>query len=327
MWLTQVRRSFRHHLLDTCNEFVRVERFSDEAPDTACERLPFDLRTRKSRDEYDSDLLYLKRPRQIDPAGTRHLNITDDEIEFSMLLGEETVCGTEKGRRHPHAIHQTAECRCDILVVIDYRNQPGPLDGWKRFNQKTVSLCTRPSGGGSTLRIQGDPGPGPGQRKGVYNADRRRLTHTVVLVVETFDRRLGLTVDHPVFAWFGAAMTRPLRVAVIDDDEELRLALEDLLASLSHVVGCFADGASYLKAHEDFGPDVIISDFHMPGMTGIEVVRELRSRGAGTPAILITAYATEATRRASVEAGFSAMLKKPFDTDEFVRVIEATTGR
>ncbi len=120
-------------------------------------------------------------------------------------------------------------------------------------------------------------------------------------------------------------MTRPLRVAVIDDDEELRFALEDLLASLSHVVGCFANGPSYLDAHDDFGPDVIISDFHMPGMTGIEVMRELRSRGARTPAILITAYATEATRRASMEAGFSAMLKKPFDTEEFVRVIEATT--
>ncbi len=160
---------------------------------------------------------------------------------------------------------------------------------------------------------------------GVYYADRSRLTHTVVLVVETFDRRLGLAVDHPVFAWFGAAMTRPLRVAVIDDDEELRFALEDLLASLSHVVGCFANGPSYLDAHDDFGPDVIISDFHMPGMTGIEVMRELRSRGARTPAILITAYATEATRRASMEAGFSAMLKKPFDTEEFVRVIEATT--
>ena len=159
--------------------------------------------------------------------------------------------------------------------------------------------------------------------EGLYNVDRRCLTHTVVLVVETFDRRLGLTVDHPVFAWFGAAMLSLLRVAVIDDDEELRLALADLLASLSHIVGCFPDGASYLEAHEDFGPDVIISDFHMPGLTGIDVVRELRVQGARTPAILITAYATEATRKAAMDAGFFAMLKKPFDTDEFVRVIEA----
>ncbi|SDA35895.1 Response regulator receiver domain-containing protein [Sphingomonas sp. NFR15] len=121
-------------------------------------------------------------------------------------------------------------------------------------------------------------------------------------------------------------MPPPLRVAVIDDDEELRFALADLLTSLSHVVGCFADGPSYLEAHADFRPDVIISDFHMPGLTGIEMVRELRARGAETPAILITAYATEATRKASEDAGFLAMLKKPFDTDEFVRVIEATAN-
>lgn len=122
-------------------------------------------------------------------------------------------------------------------------------------------------------------------------------------------------------------MLPPLRIAVIDDDEEMRLALDDLLSSFSHVVECYADGNSFLDGHQAFQPDLIVTDFHMPGMTGIETIRQLRASGTSTPAILITAFASETGRKASIEAGCLALLKKPFNPDELISLIETAAGR
>ncbi len=122
-------------------------------------------------------------------------------------------------------------------------------------------------------------------------------------------------------------MSPPLRIAVIDDDEEMRLALDDLLSSFSHVVECYPDGNSFLDGHHAFLPDLIVTDFHMPGLTGIETIRRLRAGGTSTPAILITAFANETARKASVEAGCLALLKKPFNPDELISLIEKVANQ
>lgn len=123
------------------------------------------------------------------------------------------------------------------------------------------------------------------------------------------------------------SLSLSLRIAVIDDDEEMRLALEDLLSSFSHVVRCFADGNAFLDGHEEFQPDMIVTDYHMPGLTGIETIKRLRAGGTLTPAILITAFANETARKASIDAGCLALLKKPFDPDELIDLIDKAVGR
>lgn len=160
-----------------------------------------------------------------------------------------------------------------------------------------------------------------------YSAGCTDPTHTVVLVVETYGRGLICAVDRPVFPLSGAAMSPPIRIAVIDDDEEMRLALDDLLTSFSHEVKCYADGISFLDGHQDFRPDLIVTDYHMPGLTGIETIRRFRATEASTPAILITAFANEIARRAAVEVGCLALLKKPFDPDELISLIDKAVGR
>lgn len=122
-------------------------------------------------------------------------------------------------------------------------------------------------------------------------------------------------------------MSPSLRVAVIDDDEEMRLALHDLLSSFAHVVKCYADGLSFLDGCREFRPDIIVTDYHMSGLTGIETIGRLRASGASTPAILITVFANETVRKASMEAGCLALLKKPLDPVELVGLIEKAARR
>lgn len=121
-------------------------------------------------------------------------------------------------------------------------------------------------------------------------------------------------------------MPRPPSIAIVDDDEEMRLSLNELCSSLSYPVRCYPDASACLAAVPDFTPDVIVTDFHMPGLSGFDLLRTLRATGSTTPVILITAFATDAVRRSASDAGFAAVLKKPFAVDELIALIDAATA-
>ncbi|MGF7148916.1 FixJ family two-component response regulator [Sphingomonas zeicaulis] len=122
-------------------------------------------------------------------------------------------------------------------------------------------------------------------------------------------------------------MPRPPSIAIVDDDEALRLSLSDLFDSIAYPVRCFADVGDCLAAVGEFAPDVIVTDFHMPGLSGFDLLHRLRAAGCGTPVILITAFATDAVRRSAAHAGFAAVLKKPFGADELIAQVDVATTR
>src|SRR5215472_10268937 len=80
-----------------------------------------------------------------------------------------------------------------------------------------------------------------------------------------------------------------IRMLLIDDDDEFRESLSLNLADEGFAVTTFADGPSALE-HVAAGEsaDVILLDWRMPGMNGLEVLRELRQRGVSTPVIFLT---------------------------------------
>src|SRR4051812_39233517 len=96
-----------------------------------------------------------------------------------------------------------------------------------------------------------------------------------------------------------------LRVLVVDDIADARLALRLLLKLWGHEVAEAADGPGALRAAEAFRPDVVLLDISMPGMSGHEVARCLRERGL-RPSLLVavTGYGREADVRAAMDAGF-----------------------
>jgi PAS domain S-box-containing protein len=121
-----------------------------------------------------------------------------------------------------------------------------------------------------------------------------------------------------------AAEQRPLRVLVVDDNEDATETLTDLLELWGHGVRTAHDGRAALAAAEEYAPDVVLLDIGLPGMDGYEVAVHLRSRPeCAARLVAVTGYGQEEDRRRSREAGFDLHLTKPVDPEELKRVLAA----
>jgi FixJ family two-component response regulator len=108
-------------------------------------------------------------------------------------------------------------------------------------------------------------------------------------------------------------MMRPRAfVAVVDDDESVREALPDLLRELGHEAEAFVSAEAYLKSDSLDRTSCLLLDLAMPGMSGIDLKRELDRRGAKIPIIFITAHGDELVRQRLRERGAVDCLLKPF---------------
>ncbi len=106
---------------------------------------------------------------------------------------------------------------------------------------------------------------------------------------------------------------RPLRVLVVDDMRDARLMLSTLLKASGHDVQTASDGLTAISLALDFQPDVVLMDNSMPGMSGLEVAKQMRLEPKLKDAILIalTGHGDEEDRQKSREAGFDHHLVKP----------------
>jgi signal transduction histidine kinase len=116
----------------------------------------------------------------------------------------------------------------------------------------------------------------------------------------------------------------PLRVVIVDDNADIRDALAEVLAGLGLVVFRAQDGEEGLRVAQSETPDVCVIDVGLPGMTGYDLVRRLRSELRPVPRfIALTGYGTEQDRTQAREAGFDHHLTKPADLDQLVSLIRA----
>jgi FixJ family two-component response regulator len=109
-----------------------------------------------------------------------------------------------------------------------------------------------------------------------------------------------------------AELAPPL-VAVVDDGESIRKALERLLRAAKLEAECFASGQAFIESLAVRLPDCLVLDLHMPGMTGCDVLRRLQQFRLDVPAIVVTAYDEPDTRAQCLAAGAFAYLRKPLD--------------
>jgi len=116
----------------------------------------------------------------------------------------------------------------------------------------------------------------------------------------------------------GTTPPRPLRVLVVDDDRDTREVLEEVIGQLGHRSESVGDGAEALAAEHARPADVILSDWSMPEMTGVELCRRVRARESGdyTYFVLMTAFHDRAHLLEGLRAGADDYLTKPIDIDE-----------
>ncbi|WP_328309484.1 response regulator transcription factor [Streptomyces sp. NBC_00442] len=121
--------------------------------------------------------------------------------------------------------------------------------------------------------------------------------------------------------------TRAVRILVVDDEPEVRAAVEDGLAVEGYEVHGAPDGLAALSEVAAWRPDAIVLDVMMPVLDGLGVCRQLRAMGDRTPVLVLTALDSVSERVDGLEAGADDYLVKPFALDELIARVRALLRR
>ena len=111
-------------------------------------------------------------------------------------------------------------------------------------------------------------------------------------------------------------------VCIVDDDLSVRRGLGRLVTSFGFRVQSFSSALEFLDASEEFRGGCLVLDVHLSGMSGIELLETLRSKGVDTPVIIITAFDEIASEQRALRSGAIAYLRKPFDDAAMLEAIE-----
>ena len=116
-----------------------------------------------------------------------------------------------------------------------------------------------------------------------------------------------------------------MRVLLIDDHALVRKGIEELLRSRGvQVVASVSSGEEGVRRARELSSDIILLDVKMPGMNGVETLKQLRASGVGTPVVMLTMSREDADLRAALRAGAQGYLLKDMEPEELVPALEAT---
>lgn len=124
-------------------------------------------------------------------------------------------------------------------------------------------------------------------------------------------------------------LSEPIRIVLVEDNEVFREAIELLLGLRSdvEVVASVADGAEAVPACRAYAPDVVLMDYRLPGLDGVEATAAIRAACPGVAVVCLTASANLREIDALQAAGAVACLTKDQELDEIIAAIHRAVGR
>jgi FixJ family two-component response regulator len=120
-----------------------------------------------------------------------------------------------------------------------------------------------------------------------------------------------------------ATETKTRLVAIVDDDESMRDALNGMLKAVGYPARAFASAEEFLKSGQQNQTSCLIADIRMPGMSGLELQAQLNAERCRIPIIFITAHGDAKMRMQALRAGAVEFLSKPFDEEILLESVRA----
>jgi len=120
-----------------------------------------------------------------------------------------------------------------------------------------------------------------------------------------------------------ATQAKEKLVAIVDDDESVRIALAGLMKAVGLPAKTFASATEFLDSGQQHHADCLIADIRMPGMSGLELQARLIADKCLIPTIFITAHGDREMRMQAMRSGAVEFLSKPFSDDVLLETIRA----
>ena len=124
-------------------------------------------------------------------------------------------------------------------------------------------------------------------------------------------------------------MGRPIRILLVEDNKVFREALELLLGLRAdiEIVAAVGDGSEAVPAAQQYRPDVVLMDYRLPGLDGVQATAAVRAACPDVAVVCLTASANAREIEALYEAGAAACLTKDQELDDIVDAIKRASGR
>ncbi|MFI4897487.1 MAG: response regulator [Phycisphaerales bacterium JB059] len=119
-----------------------------------------------------------------------------------------------------------------------------------------------------------------------------------------------------------------MRTLIVDDSNTMRMIIASTLKKVGgHVIETASDGKDALAKIGTFKPDLILLDWNMPNMSGLEFLTAYRETGGKTPVIMVTTEAEKSRVIRAVQAGANNYLVKPFTADQLAKRVADTIAK
>jgi FixJ family two-component response regulator len=112
-------------------------------------------------------------------------------------------------------------------------------------------------------------------------------------------------------------------IAIVDDDEAVRVALAGLLKSAGLTARAFESAEKFIESGQQLHTACLITDIRMPGMSGIELQAKLNAEHCRIPIVFITAHGDTQMRMHALRAGAVEFLAKPFNDEVLLETVRA----
>jgi FixJ family two-component response regulator len=116
-------------------------------------------------------------------------------------------------------------------------------------------------------------------------------------------------------------------VAIVDDDESVQRALQDLIESDGLSALCFGSAEQFLDSEARNKAACLIADIRMPGLSGLELQAKLKAKRCRIPVIFITAHGDAEMRIHAMRQGAAEFLSKPFDDAVLLEIVHTALER